>query len=119
MKVVLTGPECSGKTTLAMQLAEHFGVSIAPEPARGHLQPEQVYQPSDLLQLTAVQRRLEMKEHAGIQVLILICRPFISGGRKSLARCQRFCGAVMQNIPCSAIEYIYFVVPIFPGNMIR
>ena len=62
MKVVLTGPECSGKTTLATQLAEHFGVSIAPEPARGHLQSQQVYQPSDLLQLTAVQRRLEVKE---------------------------------------------------------
>ena len=68
MKVVLTGPECSGKTTLATQLAEHFGVSIAPEPARAHLQPEQVYQPSDLLQLTAVQRRLEMMEPAGLQV---------------------------------------------------
>ena len=68
MKVVLTGPECSGKTTLATQLAEHFGVSIAPEPARGHLQPEQVYQPSDLLQLTAVQRRLEVKEPVRLQV---------------------------------------------------
>ena len=68
MKVVLTGPECSGKTTLATQLAEHFGVSTAPEPARGHLQPEQVYQPSDLLQLTAVQRRLEVKEPVRLQV---------------------------------------------------
>ena len=68
MKVVLTGPECSGKTTLATQLAEHFGVSIAPEPARGYLQPEQVYQPSDLLQLTAVQRRLEVKEPVRRQV---------------------------------------------------
>ena len=45
MKLVLTGPECSGKTTLATQLAEHYGVSIAPEPAREHFQPEQVYQP--------------------------------------------------------------------------
>lgn len=69
MKIVLTGPECSGKTTLATQLAEHYGVSIAPEPARGHLQPEQVYQPSDLLQLAAAQCHLEINVRAELQIL--------------------------------------------------
>ena len=69
MKIVLTGPECSGKTTLATQLAEHYGVSIAPEPAREHLQPEQVYQPSDLLQLAVTQCRLEINASPKLQVL--------------------------------------------------
>ena len=69
MKLVLTGPECSGKTTLATQLAEHYGVSIAPEPAREHFQPEQVYQPSDLLQLAATQCRLEINASPKLQVL--------------------------------------------------
>ena len=69
MKIVLTGPECSGKTTLATQLAEHYGVSIGPEPAREHLQPEQVYQPSDLLQLAVTQCRLEINASPKLQVL--------------------------------------------------
>ena len=69
MKIVLTGPECSGKTTLATQLAEHYGVSIALEPAREHLQPEQVYQPLDLLQLAATQCRLETNASPKLQVL--------------------------------------------------
>ena len=69
MKIVLTGPECSGKTTLATHLAEHYGVSIAPEPAREHLQPEQVYQPSDLLQLAVTQCRLEINASPKLQVL--------------------------------------------------
>ena len=69
MKIVLTGPECSGKTTLATQLAEHYGVSIAPEPAREHFQPEQVYQPSDLLHLAATQCRLEGNAGPKLQVL--------------------------------------------------
>ena len=33
-RVVLTGPECSGKTTLAAALAAHFGAPWVPEAAR-------------------------------------------------------------------------------------
>ena len=33
-RIVLTGPECSGKTTLAAALAEHFGAPWVPEAAR-------------------------------------------------------------------------------------
>lgn len=34
LRVCLIGPECTGKTTLAGQLAEHFGVPWVPEFAR-------------------------------------------------------------------------------------
>ncbi|MBX7117422.1 MAG: ATP-binding protein [Gemmatimonadaceae bacterium] len=33
-RIVLTGPECTGKTTLASALAEHFGAPWVPEAAR-------------------------------------------------------------------------------------
>jgi NadR type nicotinamide-nucleotide adenylyltransferase len=33
-RIVLTGPECSGKTTLATQLAEELGAPLVPESAR-------------------------------------------------------------------------------------
>ena len=33
-RIVLTGPECSGKTTLAAALSDHFGVPWLPEAAR-------------------------------------------------------------------------------------
>lgn len=59
MKIILTGPECSGKTTLALELAEYYGVAVATEPAREQLQPQRGYQPSDLLGLMQLQIRLE------------------------------------------------------------
>ena len=34
-RVVVTGSECSGKTTLASQLAEHYAAELVPEFARG------------------------------------------------------------------------------------
>ncbi len=36
-RIVIFGPECSGKTTLARQLAAHFGTSWSPEYARPYL----------------------------------------------------------------------------------
>ena len=35
--IVVTGPECTGKTTLATQLATHFGGILVPEYARTYL----------------------------------------------------------------------------------
>ena len=37
-RIVLTGPECSGKTTLAAALAAHFGASWVPEAARRYVE---------------------------------------------------------------------------------
>ena len=48
-RFVLTGPECSGKTTLAKSLAEYFQGKYLGEPARTILNGLEVYTPKDLL----------------------------------------------------------------------
>ena len=49
LRFVLTGPECSGKTTLAKSLAEHFQSKYLGEPARTILSVSEAYTPKDLL----------------------------------------------------------------------
>ena len=63
-KVVLYGPESSGKTTLAASLAKHFGVSWVPEFARDYLQnkwdlEKKTCEPSDLIPIAIGQMKLE------------------------------------------------------------
>jgi nicotinamide riboside kinase len=48
-RFVLTGPECSGKTTLSKSLAEHFQGTYLAEPARTILNGVEAYTPKDLL----------------------------------------------------------------------
>ncbi len=51
-KIVLTGPESTGKTTLAQLLAAHFGTVWVPEFARGYLEGlGRPYGPDDLLEI--------------------------------------------------------------------
>lgn len=58
------GPESTGKTTLAKQLAEHFKTVWTPEFAREYLQQkwnssQEICQPEDLIQIAIGQVRLE------------------------------------------------------------
>ncbi len=51
-KIVLTGPESTGKTTLAKQLAGHFGTLWVPEFAREYLEKlNRPYREDDLLEI--------------------------------------------------------------------
>lgn len=64
IKIALFGPESTGKTTLAKQLAEHFETVWAPEFARDYLQEKwdtskQVCEPDDLLLIAKGQVNLE------------------------------------------------------------
>jgi len=37
LKIIVTGPESSGKTTLCKELSKHFKIPFTKEFARGHL----------------------------------------------------------------------------------
>ena len=52
IRIAITGPESSGKTTLCLSLAEHFNVASIPEFARVYLErTEGDYEQSDLDQI--------------------------------------------------------------------
>jgi len=77
IKVVLFGPESTGKTTLAKQLAEHYRTEWVPEYAREYLQDkwdreQKTCEPKDLLPIAYGQMRLE-NELAKTANGILIC----------------------------------------------
>ena len=65
MILVLTGPECSGKSSLAAQLHAHLDWPLLPELARAYLDGRHAqsgiyrYRPSDLLNLASMQRQAE------------------------------------------------------------
>ena len=66
VKVVLFGPESTGKTTLSEQLARHYNTVWAPEFAREYLQDKwneerKTCEPHDLLPIAAGQIALENK----------------------------------------------------------
>ena len=59
MLFVLTGPESTGKSTLAKALAEQLEVPRVDEAARIYLLDKAGYQPSDLLKIALQQQLLE------------------------------------------------------------
>lgn len=55
-KIVLTGPESSGKTTLAIDLSRHFHAAMVPEMARSYLgDGRDKYEYGDLLEIARLQ----------------------------------------------------------------
>lgn len=72
-KIILTGPEASGKSTLAKALADHFKTSYVPEFARSFLPTlDRPYEETDLLTIAKGQYALE-KKHAQKDLSLLIC----------------------------------------------
>ena len=64
LKIALFGPESTGKTTLASQLAAHYDTVWTPEFARDYLQGkwnkyQQICDPEDLLPIAFGQTKLE------------------------------------------------------------
>lgn len=64
LKIALFGPESTGKTTLASQLAAHYDTVWTPEYARNYLQEkwdkhQQICEPEDLLPIAIGQTKLE------------------------------------------------------------
>lgn len=60
MKIVITGPESTGKTTLAQQLAQYYKTLWCPEYARQYIDElQRPYEQKDLLQIAKGQIALE------------------------------------------------------------
>lgn len=75
-KVVVTGAECSGKSTLSVDLAEQYGVLWVPEMARLYLDEiDRPYDESDLLKIAELQLRTENEREAEspTDATLLVC----------------------------------------------
>ena len=69
LKIVITGPESSGKTTLAQALAAHYRVPWVAEYARDYLERlTQPYQEKDLLAIAQGQMQWKMSKRKPIRV---------------------------------------------------
>lgn len=58
--LICTGPESSGKTTLAGDLAQELEAPLVTEQSRAYLQGRVGYQPSDLLNIARLQQQAEI-----------------------------------------------------------
>ena len=68
LKIILTGPESCGKTTLARQLAKHFGVSLVEEYVREYFEKKQTtqYEEADLKEIAMGQITAEKKAETAL-----------------------------------------------------
>lgn len=73
IKIAITGPESSGKTTLSEALNKHYEDSIlVPEFAREYLNKlNRKYQYSDLLKIAKGQKKIELIERKKNKIIIL------------------------------------------------
>jgi NadR type nicotinamide-nucleotide adenylyltransferase len=73
LRIALTGPESTGKTTLAEQLAQHYNTAWVPERARTYLtELGKPYQEKDLLKIA--QQQLAMEDEMARQAKgLLFC----------------------------------------------
>ena len=55
--LVVTGPESSGKTTLATQLADYWKTPLVAEASRDYLKGRDSYQQHDLLEIAKQQHK--------------------------------------------------------------
>jgi nicotinamide riboside kinase len=68
LKIILTGPESCGKTTLARQLAEHFDVPLVEEYVREYFEKKQTpqYKEADLKKIAKGQIAAEKKAESAL-----------------------------------------------------
>lgn len=73
-KIVIIGPESTGKSTLTRQLAEYFHTSFVPEFAREYISLlSREYQEDDLLKIAEGQIMAEERETNRVQNNLLFC----------------------------------------------
>jgi len=71
--VVLTGPECTGKSTLAKQLAAHYNTVFIPEYAREYVENlDRPYTYEDILHIAATQIKQKSEQNQRPQRIVFL-----------------------------------------------
>ena len=101
IKVVINGPESSGKTTLTKQLAEYFNTEYVPEFARDYLQEKwdlkkEVCSKEDLLVIVKEQVNLENKLSSKANKVLFLDTNIITTINWSITHFDGFCDPWIQ-----------------------
>lgn len=101
VKVVLFGPESTGKTTLAAQLAQHYNTQWVPEYAREYLQEkwdreQRTCEPVDLLPIALGQMDLENRLSKNAERLLICDTDLLETKVYSEAYYLGFCDPVLE-----------------------
>ena len=101
VKVVLFGPESTGKTTLAAQLAEHYNTQWVPEYAREYLQEkwdreQRTCEPVDLLPIALGQMDLENRLSKNAERLLICDTDLLETKVYSEAYYLGFCDPILE-----------------------
>ena len=96
IKVVINGPESTGKTTLTKQLAEYFNTEYVPEFARDYLQEKwdlkkEVCSKEDLLVIVKEQVNLENKLSSKANKVLLLDTNIITTVNWSITHFDGYC----------------------------
>ena len=101
VKVVIYGPESTGKTTLAQQLAAHYNTLWVPEYAREYLQDkwdreQKTCEPHDLLPIAVGQMKLENQMSEKAQKLLICDTDLLETMVYSVAYYQGSCDPLLE-----------------------
>ncbi len=114
LKVVLYGPESTGKTTLSRQLAAHYNTLWVPEYAREYLQQkwdmeQKTCEPKDLLPIAEGQIRLENKMTEEVTSLLICDTDLLETKVYSEAYYLGYSDPVLENYALQNTYDLYFL----------
>lgn len=114
IKVVLFGPESTGKTTLSRQLARHYNSVWVPEYARDYLQNKwnnerKTCEPSDLLPIAVGQMKLENTSAQKTESVLICDTDLLETKVYSEAYYQGTCDPILDTYALKNYYDLYFL----------
>jgi NadR type nicotinamide-nucleotide adenylyltransferase len=114
IKVVLFGPESTGKTTLSKQLSEYYNCLWVPEFAREYLQnkwdaEKKICQPKDLIPIAIGQMKLENKLARKSESLLICDTDLLETKVYSETYYNQFCDPLLNKYALENTYDLYFL----------
>ena len=115
LRIVFTGPESSGKTTLTQHLAAHYGAPWVPEYARVYLEKQLTgYTEADLTKIAEGQLYRENRISAGSPPLLLCDTDLLTIKIWSEYKYQRTAPWILEQIRERHYDYYFLCRPDVP-----